>query len=53
MDNAHTKIVRKTLAENLNITKEPTVLIEGLYSRPLMSRHIMVSIMHVKVYTHG
>ena len=53
MDNANTKIVLKTSAESLNITNETVVLIEELYSRPLMSRHIMVSIMHVKVYTHG
>jgi uncharacterized protein YggU (UPF0235/DUF167 family) len=53
MDNANTKIVLKTLVESLNISKETIVLIEGLYSRPLMSRHIMVSIMHVKVCTHG
>jgi len=54
MDNANTKIFLKTLAAgSLNITKETIVLIEGLYSQPLMSRHIMVSILHVKVYTHG
>jgi len=52
MVNVNTKIVLKTLGESLNNTKETIVLIEGLYSRPLMSRHIMVSIMHVKVYTH-
>jgi hypothetical protein len=46
------RIVLKLFPESLSISKITTFLINGRYSRPLMSRHITIFIMHVKVYTH-